>query len=179
MLRLRARFDASLPLRSVFSHPTPAAFARYLQRNVRQDAAVTPALVEEADHRADQPLSLAQRRMWFVSRLEPDSARYSVPITLRLTGVLDVAALEAAFTRVVARHSVLRSVYPQVKESPYSGSGHPARSGSTCSTSPPGRTPGSRVDSGWTPNWPAPSTSPKARCCGYGRPCSRRPRACC
>ncbi|MDO1482186.1 hypothetical protein HND73_26880, partial [Rhodococcus ruber] len=59
------------------------------------------------------PLSLAQSRMWFLNRFDPTSAAYNLPLMLRLTGRLDVAALQAAVDDVIARHEVLRTVYPE------------------------------------------------------------------
>ena len=60
------------------------------------------------------PLSLAQQRMWFLNRFEPESTAYNIPVAIRLSGSLDVAALQAAVSDVVARHEVLRTVYPEV-----------------------------------------------------------------
>ena len=59
-------------------------------------------------------LSLAQQRMWFLNRFEPESTAYNLPVAIRLSGLLDVAALQAAVSDVVARHEVLRTVYPEV-----------------------------------------------------------------
>ena len=55
------------------------------------------------------PLSFAQRRLWFLDRLEPGSAEYVVPSAFRLVGTVDVQALESAFSTIVARHEVLRT----------------------------------------------------------------------
>ncbi|MFD6273353.1 amino acid adenylation domain-containing protein, partial [Nocardia asteroides] len=61
------------------------------------------------------PLSLAQQRMWFLNRFDTQSAAYNVPVAVRLTGDLDVAALRAAITDLVSRHEILRTVYPQTE----------------------------------------------------------------
>ncbi|WP_415640989.1 condensation domain-containing protein, partial [Skermania piniformis] len=59
------------------------------------------------------PLSLAQSRMWFLNRFDPGSGIYNLPFVVRLSGVVDVDAVRAAWADVVARHEVLRTVYPE------------------------------------------------------------------
>jgi hypothetical protein len=55
------------------------------------------------------PLSFAQERIWFLSQWEPDSPAYNIPIALRLTGSLNVAALERSLNEIVRRHEILRT----------------------------------------------------------------------
>src|SRR5262245_19540973 len=47
------------------------------------------------------PLSFAQQRLWFFSQLEPNSALYNIPTALRLTGLLDVDALEKSLNAIL------------------------------------------------------------------------------
>ena len=55
------------------------------------------------------PLSYAQESLWFLDKLAPGKPVYSVPVYHRLRGDLDVAALRAALTGLVARHEALRT----------------------------------------------------------------------
>ncbi len=57
------------------------------------------------------PASFAQQRLWFFDRLFPGTAFYNVPTAIRLTGVLDLAALEESFNEIVRRHEVLRTTF--------------------------------------------------------------------
>ena len=50
------------------------------------------------------PASYAQKRMWFLERLEPGSAAYHMPFALRLSGPLAVTALRQDLDAVFHRH---------------------------------------------------------------------------
>ena len=54
------------------------------------------------------PLSYAQERMWFLEQYVPGTSAYNMWLAFRLHGPLDLTALEAALTALVARHESLR-----------------------------------------------------------------------
>jgi amino acid adenylation domain-containing protein/non-ribosomal peptide synthase protein (TIGR01720 family) len=57
------------------------------------------------------PISHAQRRLWFLDRLEPGNAVYHIPVAVRLRGRLDVAALADVLRLIEARHDSLRTTF--------------------------------------------------------------------
>ncbi|WP_198347222.1 non-ribosomal peptide synthetase [Nocardia terrae] len=114
--RLSATFGFRVPVDLVFDHPTVAGLAAAVTADPG-DTAVRyhdrPALTPRTRGDRD-PLSPAQQRMWFLARLDPGSAAQHISIALRLSGVLDVAALGAAVGDLCERHEVLRTVYPEI-----------------------------------------------------------------
>jgi amino acid adenylation domain-containing protein len=65
------------------------------------------------------PLSFAQRRLWFLAQLEPESAAYHIYQAQRLQGPLNVEALQKALDTVVARHEALRTTFPVQDGEPF------------------------------------------------------------
>jgi amino acid adenylation domain-containing protein len=57
------------------------------------------------------PLSFAQQRLWFLHQLEPSSAVYNIPLSMRLRGRLDLSALDRTFNEIIRRHEALRTVF--------------------------------------------------------------------
>ncbi|MEV6447950.1 amino acid adenylation domain-containing protein [Amycolatopsis sp. NPDC051716] len=113
--RLRAATDIQLAVRDVFDASTPALLARRLGDT--GDRTARPRL-RPLPRPAEVPLSSAQRRLWFLWRLEGPSATYNMPLALRLTGFVDEAALRAALADVVDRHEALRTVFPSTDGRP-------------------------------------------------------------
>ncbi|MGW4207274.1 non-ribosomal peptide synthase/polyketide synthase [Lentzea sp. NPDC004789] len=99
--RLRDEFGADVSIRDVFAAPTVARLATALGPEIAEPVVARPR---------DVPLSAAQQRMWFLHRLEGPSTTYTIPISLRLRGHVDVQALRAAFGDVLRRHEVLRTI---------------------------------------------------------------------
>lgn len=64
------------------------------------------------------PLSLAQRRLWFLYRMEGPSPTYNIPAAYRIAGPLDVAALAAAFVALVDAHESLRTRFAEAEGRP-------------------------------------------------------------
>ncbi|MDI9916926.1 non-ribosomal peptide synthetase [Rhodococcus sp. IEGM 1379] len=122
--RLGQRLDTSIPVRMLFDASTVAELAGRIESGTAVEsrppltAQVRPELV---------PLSLAQQRMWFLNRFEPGSNVDNIPAALRLTGPLDVGALQDALDDLVRRHESLRTIYPEIDGVGYQQVLEPAR----------------------------------------------------
>ncbi|MEU5844606.1 amino acid adenylation domain-containing protein, partial [Rhodococcus sp. NPDC047139] len=113
--RLGAALDASVPVRAVFEHSTVGALAAcvesYAGAGGREPLTAGP-------RPSRIPLSLAQQRMWFLNRFDTGSAVNNIPVAIRLSGRLDVAALQVAVMDVIERHESLRTVFPDTPAGP-------------------------------------------------------------
>jgi len=113
--RLGQALDAQVPVRVLFENSTVEGLAAVAQKTAGSGA----RMELEARERPERlPLSLAQQRMWLVNQMDPGSAAYNIPLALRLTGNLDVAALRQALHDVLVRHESLRTSYPSDIEGP-------------------------------------------------------------
>ncbi|HID62186.1 MAG TPA: non-ribosomal peptide synthetase, partial [Anaerolineae bacterium] len=112
--RLRDALQVEVPLRALFETPTVAGLAESIRRKMwaAQDLSIPP--IQPVPRDRDLPLSFAQQRLWFLDQLEPGSPFYNIPTAVRLTGPLDVAALEQTLNEIVRRHEALRTTFETV-----------------------------------------------------------------
>ncbi|WP_329571707.1 non-ribosomal peptide synthetase [Kitasatospora sp. NBC_01266] len=104
--RIRTTLGVDLPVRTVFTAPTPAQLAAAVATLDTTEATGITLAPRDGN---PLPLSFAQQRLWFLDQLEPGSSDYLIPFALRVTGPLDHTALRSALTTLTARHEILRT----------------------------------------------------------------------
>ncbi|GAA0907528.1 non-ribosomal peptide synthetase [Virgisporangium aurantiacum] len=85
---------------------------------LRASTTRSPGRIVRTSRDGPLPASHAQERLWFLHQLEPDNTGYHVPLTLRVAGRLDTAALRRSIDEIVARHEALRTTFSVVDERP-------------------------------------------------------------
>jgi len=57
------------------------------------------------------PMSFAQKRLWFLTQLDPDAPYYNIPANIQLCGVLNIPALYKSLAAIIERHEILRTTF--------------------------------------------------------------------
>ena len=116
--RIRNAFSIELPVRALFEHRTLSGLAEQIGRARLASAAVSPLPLHVRPPGVPVPLSFAQERLWFLTRLDPHGSVYHLPYGLRLRGRLDAVALEKALGELIQRHEVLRTLLVSLEGEP-------------------------------------------------------------
>ena len=114
--RVRDAMQTELSFHDFFESPTVGRLAEYVERARTTDnryRGLRPRLSNEPI-----PLSFAQQRLWFLDQLEPGIPVYNRPVVFRLTGQLDINALDRCLNEIVRRHEILRTSFPAVDGEP-------------------------------------------------------------
>ncbi|PYT09809.1 MAG: hypothetical protein DMF60_01790 [Acidobacteria bacterium] len=94
-----------------------AALLKGLRETAPAEAAARP--ISKRTQQGRPSLSFAQRRMWFLNQLEPDSPFYNTFAVIRLDGRVDLAVLQQSLNTVVDRHEILRTTFPTENGEPF------------------------------------------------------------
>jgi hypothetical protein len=107
--RIRGQWQADMPLRAVFEHPTLTGLAAAIDAARERPAPAALPLLQAQARPERLPLSFAQQRLWFLEQLQPGSAEFHIPFALVLDGPLDREALRHGVETLIQRHESLRS----------------------------------------------------------------------
>nr|WP_318528447.1 non-ribosomal peptide synthetase/type I polyketide synthase [Plectonema radiosum] len=116
--RVRDTLAVELPLRSLFESPTVASLAERVEIAIAPGQSIKVSPLLPISRAAEIPLSFAQQRLWFIEQLHPNSALYNIPLALRLSGQLNVAALESSLNEIIRRHEALRTNFAIIEGKP-------------------------------------------------------------
>ncbi|MBW4611883.1 MAG: amino acid adenylation domain-containing protein [Desmonostoc vinosum HA7617-LM4] len=109
--RIRKAFAVELPLRQLFETPTVAGLAKQIETAMKAGEKLQLTDIKRVSRDREIPLSFAQQRLWFLEQLNPGGAAYNLSRAIRITGKLNIAALQECINEILQRHEVLRTSF--------------------------------------------------------------------
>jgi amino acid adenylation domain-containing protein len=106
---IQTKLSRAITLNELFIYPTVERQASLLETQP-----VLPGIkIPKVPVSDGYPISLAQERLWVLTKFEAASVAYNMPAVFRVNGRLDACLLEEAFAQVIARHEILRTVFTE------------------------------------------------------------------
>lgn len=121
LTEVHKQFNCQLQLAHIFNKPVFNEMAKLIDS---QQSAVTPEIegsaspIAPASYRG--PLSPAQKRLFVISQMLPNSVAYNMPVSIALRGQLNVKKLTDAVQDLIVRHDALRMSFEMDNGEPYS-----------------------------------------------------------
>ncbi len=116
--RIRQRLGVDVPIRALFENPTIRGLGPIIEGLLGRQPASRDGAIIPKPKRESAPLTNAQKRLWFLQKLDPPSYAYNMTAAVDLEGSLDVVSLERALATVTRRHAILRSTLMVVDGEP-------------------------------------------------------------
>lgn len=116
---LSKKFNIEIPPSCFYDAPTPQKFTEKLQKLLVQNSCTVPLSQKEYSISDKISLSPAQKRLWFITQVEPDSAAYNLLNTANITGIIEHNTFSSAVKKITARHETLRMTFHSIDGDPY------------------------------------------------------------
>jgi amino acid adenylation domain-containing protein/non-ribosomal peptide synthase protein (TIGR01720 family) len=110
VIALAKKYDLFVPVDALFKSANLAQLAARLEAMPMEVIDIPRLAIPYTG------LSYAQQRQWLLWKLDPSSAAYHITGVLRLTGDLDLTAVEQALTYVMQRHDSLRTHFSETAQ---------------------------------------------------------------
>jgi amino acid adenylation domain-containing protein len=115
--RIRETFGVEFSLARIFAAPTVESLAECIDQD-RIQGDQTSRKVVAGPRPIHVPCSFAQRALWLFDQLSDSSPCYNVPLAFKVSGPLNVPALEESVNAIVQRHESLRTRFNIVSGEP-------------------------------------------------------------
>ena len=117
LARVVEQFSVNLPLKLIFEAPTISEFVLHLEES-QLNSSPSDLAIASVKRPEQIPFALSQNRLWFLHQIEENKAVYNLFRTFRLSGRLNILALEQAIQALAERHEILRTTFEVVDDSP-------------------------------------------------------------
>jgi amino acid adenylation domain-containing protein len=112
--RIHKILDIKIPMVELFKTPTIRGLSQSLAKVEREKYTV----VEPVEKKEYYRLSSAQKRLFILQKMDPDSTAYNLPMIVEVEGEIEKVKFEKTFLKLINRHESLRTVFQMVDEKP-------------------------------------------------------------
>ena len=116
--RLRDALHVEVPVRALFDAPTVAGLTQHIEALRQAEPAAPPLPIGPRPQQGMAPLSVVQAQVWVFDQILSGLPLFNISHAIRLTGSLDVGALEQSYNEIMRRHAVLRTTFVSVDGQP-------------------------------------------------------------
>ena len=103
------RLNSSLSFKDFFQEP----FIEGMVKKIKSQAYVS---IPKAPLASSYPLTPTQQRLWVLSQLEGGNSAYNISSSVMLKGELDIEKFRKAFSILINKHEVLRTIFKTSEE---------------------------------------------------------------
>jgi amino acid adenylation domain-containing protein len=112
--KIHKELGVKVSLVEVFRGQTIRALAEY----IRRAEGAGYASIEPVEKKEYYALSSAQKRLYLIRQMDPESTAYNMPIILPVEKEVERSGLEAALKKLIARHESLRTSFIMAGDEP-------------------------------------------------------------
>jgi amino acid adenylation domain-containing protein len=112
--RIHKVFNIKIHLVEIFQRPTIAEFAEFLKEAPKIQFKSIAAVKKKEYY----PVSSAQKRLFILQQMEPDSISYNLSSAVLMEGEADIQKLEGIFHTLLKRHESFRTSFELIDDEP-------------------------------------------------------------
>ncbi|MCE5345210.1 MAG: amino acid adenylation domain-containing protein [Bacteroidales bacterium] len=115
--KIKEELGFTMSFKDFIAHPTIIQSGSYIDsQSETADKAIELIHLKE---NSNLPLSFNQKRLWLISKLQPDIASYIIPYNFKFTGSLNREIFQKSIEMLFQRHCIIFSVVREVNGEPY------------------------------------------------------------
>jgi len=103
-----------ITMKELLKNSTLKAQIEIIEGKLKSDRLPQAIQIPVLQHNQYLPISESQERLWFISKLEPENISHNIVQGIQIRGKVNVEYLKKAWSAIVERHEILRSVFLEV-----------------------------------------------------------------
>ena len=105
--KINRNFSLNIPFAEIFQLLTIENISKYIENRKRNKESIITRLSDKENYE----LSSAQKRLFFIHQLNPNSTSFNISLTVLIKGTINPRKIEEVFKILISRHETLRTSF--------------------------------------------------------------------